>query len=285
MYGLKTHLLRFPKFVNYVFCRVIFGAAPSQFLLNGAIKKLTSNYEKADPEFVKKVRRSFYVDDFCSGVESTRKGYQLYKKVKLRFAEAKFNVRKWVTNDKRLTELINHDENLPNPDILMHPSIDNTVPSNLEANYDNPKVLGINWDCNKDTFNLGVRHIFEKASILTPTKRNILKSIASIFDPCGFLQSITINLKILFQEVCMQRTGWDDVIEKDLRDKWTQIIDQLKTYKDVEIERYFFAGHISDPIERVYLHGFSDASELAYAACIYLKYVMRSGTVGVKFIK
>ena len=38
------------------FCRVIFGAAPSQFLLNGTIKKITEYYENVDPEF-KKVNR------------------------------------------------------------------------------------------------------------------------------------------------------------------------------------------------------------------------------------
>ena len=83
-----------PEVLKVRFCRVIFGAAPSQFLLNGTIKKLLSRYVKTDAEFIKKVSRSFYVDDFCSGAQNASKGYELYKKVKLRFAEAKFNVRK-----------------------------------------------------------------------------------------------------------------------------------------------------------------------------------------------
>ena len=55
------------------FCRVPFGAAPSQFLLNGTIKKIASKYE-VDPEFVLKIARGFYVDDLSSGVKCTQSG-------------------------------------------------------------------------------------------------------------------------------------------------------------------------------------------------------------------
>ena len=37
-------------------------------------------------------------------------------------------------------------------------------------------------------------------------------------------------------------------------------------------------------MNRIYLHGFSDASELAYAASIYIKYVTKKGCVGVRFV-
>ena len=140
---------------------------------------MSSRYQKTDPKFAEKVRRGFYVDDFCSGATNTEKGYVIYKKVKLRFAEAKFNVRKWVSNDTKLTELINRDESI----------------KSVKEEIDKPKVLGITWDCDKDTLSLGMKQIFDKAAVLLPTKRNILKSIASIFDPCGYLQNITINLK------------------------------------------------------------------------------------------
>ena len=34
----------------------------------------------------------------------------------------------------------------------------------------------------------------------------------------------------------------------------------------------------------MYLHGFADASQRIYAAIIYMKYVLTSGTVGIKFV-
>ena len=57
-------------------------------------------------------------------------------------------------------------------------------------------------------------------------------------------------------------------------EKSTSIIELLKEYKDVEIQRYYFAG-VTDPVSEVYLHGFSDVSELAYAACIYISSLLQ----------
>ena len=69
-----------------------------------------------------------------------------------------------------------------------------------------------------------------------------------------------------------------------MREKWTQIIGYLKVYKDVEVGRYYFARYIPDPVEFIYLHGFSNAPESTYAACIYLKYITKTGGIGVKFV-
>ena len=43
-----------------------------------------------------------------------------------------------------------------------------------------------------------------------------------------------------------------------------------------------FYFNLSDPIKEIYLHGFSDASQSAYAACIYLQQVTQLGNVTVK---
>ena len=80
------------------------------------------------------------------------------------------------------------------------------------------KVLGITWDHIEDTLNIGLQDAFEKAHAVTPTKRNILKIIASIYDPIGFLAPVVVNLKLIFQEICQKKIGWDDHIG-DLEDK------------------------------------------------------------------
>ena len=58
------------------------------------------------------------------------------------------------------------------------------------------KVLGIEWDefTNKLIYRLS--DIFRKSLNVKTTKCNILAIISSIYDPVGYLQAITIQLKI-----------------------------------------------------------------------------------------
>ena len=68
-------------------------------------------YENIDPEFAKKVKKHFYVDNLNSGAESTEEGFEIYKKVKSSFSEASFNFRKWRTSDPESRKLIHDYEN------------------------------------------------------------------------------------------------------------------------------------------------------------------------------
>ena len=45
------------------------------------------------------------------------------------------------------------------------------------------KVLGINWDANQDTLKFSFEQVSDRAKTLQPTKRNVLKVLAGIFDP------------------------------------------------------------------------------------------------------
>ena len=91
-----------PEEVILRFCHVIFGANCSQYLLNSVIRYHASQYKDIDQNFSEKVAKSFYVDDFNSTVHNVTEGEELYKKIKLRFLDASFNVRKWKTNSLEL---------------------------------------------------------------------------------------------------------------------------------------------------------------------------------------
>ena len=99
-----------------------------------------------------------------------------------------------------------------------------------------------------------------------PTKCNVLATISSIYYPVGYLQPITIQRKILFQEICKVKVEWDDVIDF-IVPKWDGICNRMEGFDKIT-ERCYFMYHIHDPIENCYLHGFSDSSLSAYAACI-----------------
>ena len=148
-----------PEIVKYRFCRVIFGATCSQFLLNGTNRTHAKKYEKIDPEFARRVLKHFYVDDLTTVVSNVEEGVDLYNNIKSRFNEAQFNVRKWRTNNEELRAIINKKEKINN-DI-----------NNNNTSRKNEKVLGIAWNEDNDNLILGVNELFESVINIEPTQR------------------------------------------------------------------------------------------------------------------
>ena len=109
-----------PQMKIFRFRRVVFGAAPSQFLLNATLNTHAKKYDKLDSEFSRKVRKHLYSDDLCSGAKDWQSGYEAFKKFRIRFMEASFDISRWRTNDPRLRSLIiqNDEENGPQRKIL-----------------------------------------------------------------------------------------------------------------------------------------------------------------------
>ena len=62
-----------------------------------------------------KVVNCFYADDFPDGENSFKKAFKLYKKLKLRFIEGLFFLRKWRKNDEKLRHLINEKDDEIHP--------------------------------------------------------------------------------------------------------------------------------------------------------------------------
>ena len=69
----------------------------------------------------------------------------------------------------------------------------------------------------------GLRDKFNNAVNTTPIKRNVLSATASVYDPIGYIQPI-IKLKSLLQEVCVLNVSWDEVISKQLLQKWMVVL-------------------------------------------------------------
>ena len=201
--------------VKYRFTRVIFGATCSQFLLNITVENHIGKYIDTDPDFVKKVKGKFYVDDLNTGVNTVLEGINLCKKLKVRFQEVQFNLRKWRTNSQELRDFLAlfnaNDETVyskVNSDNVNIKTVNSdNVNTKLVPNNRYAKVLGIEWDDIRDKLVFRLNEIFKDAADIQPTKRNILSIISTIYDPVGYLQPVTIQLKILFQEICKLNVG------------------------------------------------------------------------------
>ena len=71
-----------------------------------------NRYNEIDPDFVRYMLRHLYVDDLYGSVPTVEEGMELYRKVKTRFREGNFNVRKWRSRDPELSKFLTKQENL-----------------------------------------------------------------------------------------------------------------------------------------------------------------------------
>ena len=92
--------------VTYKFARVLFGLAPSPFLLNATVETHIRSYDGKEKLLAEKLLRDLYVDDSTAGVKSVNEGIQFYKFAKRAMKEGGFDLTKWCTNSLELMELI-----------------------------------------------------------------------------------------------------------------------------------------------------------------------------------
>ena len=84
--------------VTYRFTRVLFGLAPSPFLLGGVLEHHLSSWSKKYPDEVERLRHSLYVDDILTGGKDVTQA-RLHKSTATEIMnDAKFELHKWNSN-------------------------------------------------------------------------------------------------------------------------------------------------------------------------------------------
>ena len=143
-----------------------------------------------------------------------------------------------------------------------------------------------NGNCSKllnssDEFLFDFSDLIEYARNLRSTKRSVLQVTAKIFDTLGFLSPFLVRLKILFRDLCTDKVDWDESLHGEVLEKWNAIVAEIGSLSCLKLPRCYYLFK-STPLT-FQLHGFSDASSLAYGAVLYFKtvYVDGSVTVGI----
>ena len=129
------------------------------------------------------------------------------------------------------------------------------------------KVLGTLWDCDSDEFIHSFSKIVERMRELIPTKRNVLSILASLYDPLGVISPIVVSLKVLFQELCVDKVPWNQELTGERCKKWKGWMNELERVKEIKIPRCVHG--LGKEAVKCSLVGFADASQSAYCAVIY----------------
>ncbi|UYV72208.1 hypothetical protein LAZ67_9002191 [Cordylochernes scorpioides] len=229
--------------------RVVSGVTSSPFLLAATLKLHLEQYERE----VIPLLKCMYMDNCVNSVTSLEEAQVFQQQSIDLLSPAGFNLREW---------------QMGGPGIV---------------NGENISVLGMKWDTADDTLT-----ILDKL-MMTPTyksldqendaeienqthkltKRIMLSEAHAVFDPLGLFSPFTIEPKIILQQCWKSELKWDQPVPEDIVKKFVEWQSQIPELLSVRIPRWV----MRDGFEQPSLHVFCDASQDAYATCIYLRTV------------
>ncbi|XP_075150651.1 uncharacterized protein LOC142224749 [Haematobia irritans] len=103
----------------------------------------------------------------------------------------------------------------------------------------------------------------------------------SVFNPLGFLNHYMISAKLLMREIWRHEVRWDETLPYGLQDMWDNWRQDLKNVAQVSVPRHYFQCVLPYTLE---VHTFVDASEDAFRAVSYWRWIGFDGEIGVSFI-
>lgn len=244
---------------------VTYGTSAASFLAVRCLKQLAIENKDKFERAAMIIENDFYVDDLLTGSDSLEEIIKIQSDVSNILSSAGFQLRKWLSNSRDVLQQINLSNNVEEHCYLQFP----------DGNQS--KTLGILWDPFTDSLRYTINDFSRNTAV---TKRTILSITAQIFDPLGLLSPIIVKAKLIIQKIWQYKLSWDEAIPLDLNTMWIKLRDQFHVLRDIKIQRHVLAINY----QAIELHGFCDASERAYGACIYVRTIHKLGNIQVTLL-
>ncbi|XP_076230267.1 uncharacterized protein LOC143176322 [Nomia melanderi] len=228
---------------------VTYGTASAPFLATRVLREIGLQCTETAPDISKIIMNDFYVDDLLTGAQTSIEISTIKSKLTTILSQAGMHLRKWATNC---------------PDIITTPGSNNNSQETIIER--DPKTLGLSWSPRTDELNFMIQLDNNRRT----TKRTILSEIARLFEPLGLLGPFIVIAKLILQRLWQVQAGWDESVSQELSTQWLEYREDIQRIQTLKIPRCTMATNL-DINTRLELHGFSDASEKAYGACIYLR--------------
>ena len=246
----------------------LFGAVSSPACANYALKRTADDYEdEYGSEAANTLRRNFYVDDVLKLACTEDETIKLAQDTKAVCQNGGFNLTKFVGNTEHIISTIPQEHRAEQV-------------KNLTLGQDKlpiERALGVIWCIESDTFNFRIE-LNDKPC----TRRGILSTISSIYDPLGFIAPVVLVRKNILQDIC-HTSSWDEPVDDATHSRWERWRNELYLLESLKIPRSFKPSEFGK-IVSTQLHCMSDTSTCGYGQCSYLRLEDEHGKVHVSFI-
>lgn len=228
------------------FRRVAFGVISSPFILAATLRHHLANDGSILAE---EMSNNLYVDNLLLCCDTAAEATKKAKMAKEVLARAQMRLREFVCLEQNALIEFPDEEKLTG---------------------DDQKVLGMKWKLTDDQLSMEMPTQQNEPI----TRRKVLASLASLFDPLGLCAPLLVKSKLFFQELWDKELTWDDPLSETDGQKWQKIESEWKI-DEILIKRH-------TPLVRAdnsQIHIFTDASPEAYCAVAYLRTEMADQTV------
>ena len=247
----------------------VFGNSPSPAVaIHGLHKSVQVNEFHIDPDVKHFVMRDFYVDDGLKSLPTVEAAVDLLKKTQEVLSKSNLRLHKIAANSKEVMEAF--------------PSSDHASDlKDLDLDADMlplQRSLGLDWNLQTDSF------LFNVSCETKPyTRRGVLSTINSLYDPLGFVTPVTIQGKAILRELTAENGDWDAPLPQAMEDAWTSWRASLSELSKLSIPRCYTQASPSAAVRRE-LCIFCDASVKAIGAVSYLKVTNADGNHQIGFV-
>ncbi|KAL0178992.1 hypothetical protein M9458_024434, partial [Cirrhinus mrigala] len=233
----------------------LFGAASSPSCANFALRRCAEdNGHHYSEKAVEKLLHCFYVDDCLVSVVTEEEAVSLYKELISLCASGGFSLTKWMTNRPGVLESIPKNHRAKGMEGL------NMTFDSLPVE----RVLGVEWCIQSDSFKFKI--VLKNRPL---TRRGILSTVSSIYDPLGMLSPVVLTAKKILRDLCRREIGWDDTVPESTSKEWLKWLQQLHLLDSFKVDRCVKPSGFGD-IDTAQLHHFCDASQDGYGMVSYL---------------
>lgn len=237
---------------------VTYGFASASYL---STRCLWQTGEECDDSFIRNIiQHDFYVDDLITGSNSKNEIQYIQESVSKALSSGCFKLRKYRSNL---------------PSVFESSTIDLKEELSLS---ESSSTLGLGWNSHTDTLHFSIE-LTESANEVI-SKRLILSKSFKIFDPLGLLSPCIIIPKLLLQQLWLEKVDWDTPVSQEAQKSWSKFAKNAHHLSQIQIPRNI----LCESPEIIELHSFSDASQKAYGACIYMKSIDKSGNVTINLL-
>ncbi|XP_063758758.1 uncharacterized protein LOC134877255 [Eleginops maclovinus] len=255
--------------IEYRMCVHVFGNSPSPSVATYGLRRAAAEGEREyGVEARLFVERNFYVDDGLLSVPSEQEAITLLHNTQGMLALSNLRLHKILSNRVAVMRAFPPEDlakGMKDLDLSTDP-----IPMQ--------RSLGVSWDVSEDVFT------FQVADAEKPyTRRGVLSTVNSLFDPLGFAAPVSVQGRSILRELTTESCDWDAPLPEEKYREWKLWRDSLKELEQLKIPRQYTSISLRQACSKE-LCVFCDASTIAIAAVAYVRTTDASSNVEVGFM-